>query len=349
MLEEALCECADIRRERFGQEEIANAGEVLRKLWCVVGPQTFVEWIRRAVVLVQQEEVLLCRLCEYKGRRSKSKESCYVSEDKQETCESCNSKCPMLYLWENGVYRGSPQGQEPNEQFTNELGSFVQKLSCETAPYKTLLCCLRTACEREPALFETLSSLEKEHQTWMGHGVHSSNQTEAGGSTCPSVRAAGFKANQGAKARGIGWSEETACTLSSNVAGLEPTIVYDARGNGDGKIVPTLTGDHQNRVTDYTALCVGNGQMCNITMAPVSNTLDCMHDQQAVLLEGKPPRKYIVRRLTPLECCRLQGFPDNYLDGVDGSDTAKYKLWGNGIALPCAYDVLRKVAADLRA
>lgn len=140
--------------------------------------------------------------------------------------------------------------------------------------------------------------------------------------------------------------KETACTLSSNVAGLEPTIVYDARGNGNGKIVPTLTGDHQNRVTDYTALCVGNGQMCNITMAPVSNTLDCMHDQQAVLLEGKPPRKYIVRRLTPLECCRLQGFPDNYLDGVDGSDTAKYKLWGNGIALPCAYDVLRKVAAD---
>ena len=140
-----------------------------------------------------------------------------------------------------------------------------------------------------------------------------------------------------------------ACTLSSNVAGLEPTVVYDARGNGDGKIVPTLTGDHQNRVTDYTALCVGNGQMCNITMAPVSNTLDCMHDQQAVLLEGKPPRKYIVRRLTPLECCRLQGFPDNYLDGVDGSDTAKYKLWGNGIALPCAYDVLRKVAADLHA
>lgn len=158
--------------------------------------------------------------------------------------------------------------------------------------------------------------------------------------------AAGFKANQGAKASGIGWQEEVACTLNSNVAGLEPTVVYDARGNGDGKIVPTLTGDHQNRVTDYTALCVGNGQMCNITMAPVSNTLDCMHDQQAVLLEGKPPRKYIVRRLTPLECCRLQGFPDNYLDGVDGSDTAKYRLWGNGIALPCAYDVLRKVVED---
>lgn len=159
---------------------------------------------------------------------------------------------------------------------------------------------------------------------------------------------AGFKANQGAKAGGIGWQEEVACTLNSNVAGLEPTVVYDARGNGNGKIVPTLTGDHQNRVTDYTALCVGNGQMCNITMAPVSNTLDCMHDQQAVLLEGKPPRKYIVRRLTPLECCRLQGFPDWWEDGVNGSDTARYKMYGNAIAVPCAYDVLRKVSADAR-
>ena len=31
-------------------------------------------------------------------------------------------------------------------------------------------------------------------------------------------------------------------------------VVYDARGNGDGEIAGTLTGDHQNRVTDYTAL-----------------------------------------------------------------------------------------------
>ena len=31
---------------------------------------------------------------------------------------------------------------------------------------------------------------------------------------------------------------------------------YDARGNGDGKTAGTLTGDHQNRVTDYTTICV---------------------------------------------------------------------------------------------
>ena len=32
--------------------------------------------------------------------------------------------------------------------------------------------------------------------------------------------------------------------------------IYDARGNGGGVISPTLTGDHQNRITDYTAIVV---------------------------------------------------------------------------------------------
>ena len=54
-----------------------------------------------------------------------------------------------------------------------------------------------------------------------------------------------------------------------------------------------------------------------------------------------------VRRLTPLECCRLQGFPDWWEDGVEGSDSARYKMWGNGIALPCAVDVLRRLAKEL--
>lgn len=31
-------------------------------------------------------------------------------------------------------------------------------------------------------------------------------------------------------------------------------LIYDARGNGDGGVSPTLTGDHQNRITDYTAI-----------------------------------------------------------------------------------------------
>lgn len=33
-------------------------------------------------------------------------------------------------------------------------------------------------------------------------------------------------------------------------------LVFDARGNGGGMISPTITGDHQNRITDYTAILV---------------------------------------------------------------------------------------------
>ena len=152
---------------------------------------------------------------------------------------------------------------------------------------------------------------------------------------------------------GRGWWNEgevaetlrTPCGGDSTKANL---VVYDARGNGGGMTVPTITGDHENRITDYTAVCVGNGQLHQTDLGNKAGTLNCMHDQQAIITQGKPPRKYIVRRLTPLECCRLQGFPDWWTDGVEGPDSAIYKMWGNGIALPCAVDVIGRIAKELR-
>lgn len=59
-------------------------------------------------------------------------------------------------------------------------------------------------------------------------------------------------------------------------------------------------------------------------------------------------RKYIVRRLTPLECCRLQGFSDWWENDADGkTDSKSYKMWGNGIALPCAVDVLWRIKNEV--
>lgn len=226
-----------------------------------------------------------------------------------------------------------------------------------------------------------------------------------------------FKAGQSAKARSIGASEAVSPTLGSEAGGNsvpgvcypqiartltaeadaspcidrgQNVVCYDARGNGDGAHVPTLTGDHENRVTDYTALCIGHGEPNSISMSEQANTLTCMHDQQAILTSGKPLRKYIIRRLTPLECCRLQGFPDgwgipdhkdrlfdeelafwqqvrNTSASIAGkqpkkysaealtkwynalrTDSAEYKMWGNGIALPCAAFVLGNVANVIR-
>ena len=136
------------------------------------------------------------------------------------------------------------------------------------------------------------------------------------------------------------------CGGANNQAVIYEPVVYDCRGNGSGNIVPNLTGDHENRVTDYTAVCVGNGQMHQTDLGDKAGALNCMHDQQAVIHSANPPRRYIVRRLTPLECCRLQGFPDWWEDGANGSDSARYKMWGNGIALPCAAEVMRRIAKE---
>lgn len=164
-------------------------------------------------------------------------------------------------------------------------------------------------------------------------------------------------------------------------------VCYDACGNGDRTCYPTLTGDHENRVTNYTATIYRSKKFGEYaadgtasTMAardfksprdivvehPPAYGVDCRnpaldekktHTLQAkenggqslnctpsVLTAGKSPRKYIIRRLTPLECCRLQGFPDWWEEGVEGSDTARYKMWGNGMALPCVLYVMQGIA-----
>jgi len=79
----------------------------------------------------------------------------------------------------------------------------------------------------------------------------------------------------------------------------------------------------------------------------VSSTLMARDYKSASDLVVEPQqRKYIVRRLTPTECARLQGFPDWWCEGLGGSDSAIYKAYGNGLALPCAYDVLRRLAKE---
>lgn len=283
------------------------------------------------------------------------------------------------------------------------------------------------------------------------------------------------------------------------------TLVYDTRGNGDGETVPTITGDHENHVTDYTCLVVEPAVRCydigearlrtpseyiektptltarcgtggnnvpgvvyclqgnGIDRADTAgcngkgwrenecytlNTIDrpaacyqkvvgslCATDykwvQQQQVGEGKlivepcpyqkatgplmanshpgsysgqdaytdmfvvgkekpmaVPVHYIVRRLTPTECARLQGFPDtwghpdkkeNFTDeeykfwlevrnayakinnkavkdytkaqiltwyNKLHTDSAEYKMWGNGIALPNTLYVMQGIAAE---
>ena len=267
---------------------------------------------------------------------------------------------------------------------------------------------------------------------------------------------------------------EKSPTLRAEAHGNAPyvinkkTLVYDTRGNGAGETVPTITGDHNNRITDYTALCCeavvydganitsplnktnpqagdpchtistdsrnyivhclqGNGidradtAGCNgkgvcedkcYTLNTIDRHAVCFPQQaynkfiqedieatlkasggtygggseNLVAEQSFSPIRYIVRRLTPTECARLQGFPDlwGYLDKKESftdeeykfwlevrntytrinnkavkdytkaqmlswynklhSDSAEYKMWGNGIALPNALYVMQGIA-----
>ena len=58
---------------------------------------------------------------------------------------------------------------------------------------------------------------------------------------------------------------------------------------------------------------------------------------------------YLIRRLTPLECERLQGFPDGWTDIPGASDSARYKALGNSVAIPCVEFIMSQIAAAMRA
>lgn len=82
--------------------------------------------------------------------------------------------------------------------------------------------------------------------------------------------------------------------------------------------------------------------------------LNCMHDQQAIL--GGTDMETAVRRLTPTECERLQGYPDGWTDIGEWTDSkgkkrqttdsARYKALGNSIALPFWFYILRRISAQ---
>lgn len=178
------------------------------------------------------------------------------------------------------------------------------------------------------------------------------------------------------KQQSLATSVDVANTLGANDYKEPQAVVYDARGNGDGKTVNTLTGDHNNRITDYSAVVVegepvyclqgngidradtagcngrgwkegtsytlntidrpavaygiGNGQANQSVTPECVGALTCMHDQQAVCFrQGGFATQYIVRRLTPTECARLQGFPDwwGHVNCKDSFTPEEYHFW----------------------
>lgn len=194
---------------------------------------------------------------------------------------------------------------------------------------------------------------------------------------------AGFKLGNSEKARSIGYCEEQAPTLNAECGGNKPAIP-DMSHACDvirycGGTPPSLqarmgTGGNQVPLVAYG---IGNGQV-NEAGSPAfekAQTLNTMHDAQAVFCqdvahtlkakanldfredsETYPVQSRKVRRLTPLECERLQGFPDGWTDIGEWADSkgkkrqtadsARYKALGNSIALPLWKWVLKRLCAQ---
>lgn len=83
----------------------------------------------------------------------------------------------------------------------------------------------------------------------------------------------------------------------------------------------------------------------------VASTESALQHKDATDLVLHPKRKTwpkLIRRMMPVECERLQGFPDGWTDLPGASDSARYKALGNSVAIPCVDYLLRGVALVLR-
>lgn len=201
---------------------------------------------------------------------------------------------------------------------------------------------------------------------------------------------AGFKLGNSEKARSIGYCEEQAPTLNAECGGNKPAILDMSHAcdviRDCGGIAPSLqarmgTGGNQVPLT-YQMQGFGDYREGNVASSCKQRdfkgstdlvcAVDCRNGTENADVNGTLQAKsnggtsynlqnvvrenMLVRRLTPLECERLQGFPDGWTDiggWVDRkgkkrktTDSARYKALGNSIALPPWKWVLKRLCAQ---
>ena len=77
----------------------------------------------------------------------------------------------------------------------------------------------------------------------------------------------------------------------------------------------------------------------------IASTQSARQAKDATDLVVESDRQYaqLIRRLTPLECERLQGFPDDWTNIPGASDSARYRALGNSVAIPCVEFIMRSL------
>lgn len=192
------------------------------------------------------------------------------------------------------------------------------------------------------------------------------------------VVCAGFKLGNSEQARSIGYAEEQAPTLNAEcggnkirdcgeivlslqarmgTGGNQVPLTYQMQGFGDYREGSVASSCKQRDFKDGTDLVCAvdcrnfcEGGETNGTLQAKSNG-GISYNLQNTVRTGM-----IVRRLTPMECERLQGFPDHWTDIGEwrdskgklhnGADSPRYKACGNSIALPFWDFLAKRISAQ---
>ena len=100
-----------------------------------------------------------------------------------------------------------------------------------------------------------------------------------------------------------------------------------------GDVTHSLTAEgHDGRAVLSPTLTAHNDPSRSPQSSEITAQIQAMHEETSQ-----------VRRLTPVECERLQGFPDNWTDGQ--ADSARYRQMGNAVAVPVVEWIMRRVVA----
>ena len=187
----------------------------------------------------------------------------------------------------------------------------------------------------------TLRAQEHGHQplVYENHGIDSRY-------TGPHKVAPTMSARYGTGGNNIPLVEQNAgaICIAGNIVDRQP----QNGGNGLGcqeNLAYTLTATDRHAVVELYQKTVG--ALCRGDEKGIGNQY--VSQDKCIINASCSETHHLIRRLTPLECERLQGFPDGWTDIPGASDSARYKALGNSVAIPCVEFIMSRIAAAMRA
>ena len=186
----------------------------------------------------------------------------------------------------------------------------------------------------------TLRAQEHGHQplVYENHGIDSRY-------TGPHKVAPTMSARYGTGGNNIPLVEQNAgaICIAGNIVDRQP----ENGGNGLGcqeDLAYTLTATDRHAVVELYQKTVG--ALCRGDEKGIGNQY--VSQDKCIINASCSETHHLIRRLTPLECERLQGFPDGWTDIPGASDSARYKALGNSVAIPCVEFIMSRIAAAMR-